>query len=159
MNYYEVLRVSSTATLIEIKRAYKKLVKRYHPDIYEGNKLFAEYKIKEINAAYEVLKSANSKAAYDAELKHKQNQSRKADFVKTYTKADYEKYQYAYKGKVKQESKKTNVKTKMNFNSIIKKYLSKIDEGFRTEDKQDFIIFTLIILIIVFIINIIGFLF
>ena len=59
MNYYDVLRVSQNATLIEIKKAYKALVKRYHPDIYEGNKLYAENKIKEINEAYEILSEEN----------------------------------------------------------------------------------------------------
>lgn len=162
MNYYEILRVPSTATLIEIKKAYKNLVKRYHPDVYDGNKIFAEYKIKEINAAYEILKSNKTKAEYDAELNYKKYEVTKNDFVKTKTKADYERYQNAYNAKNKQKVKaETKVKTtpKININSIITGYFSKLENGFRTEEKQDFIIFLLTSLIIIFSIGIIGFLF
>lgn len=160
MNYYEILRVPATATLIEIKKAYKALVKRYHPDIYEGNKLFAEYKIKEINEAYEVLKKQNTKAKYDAELNNKIYQYPKSDFVKTNKKTDYEKYQTAYSGKAKVAKAEVKIKKypKINFDEIIKNYFNKIDNGFKTEEKQDFIIFALITLIIVFSISIIGFL-
>lgn len=159
MNYYEILRVPSTATLIEIKKSYKRLVKRYHPDIYEGNKLFAEYKIKEINEAYDVLKSSNSKAIYDAELEHKKYQAQKSDFVKTYTKSDIDKYQNAYNKKEKVKENYEKSKIKISLNSIIKKYFKKVDEYYQTEDKQNFIIYVLISLIMVFSIDIIGFLF
>lgn len=163
MNYYEILRVPSTATLIEIKKAYKKLAKRYHPDVYDGNKVFAEYKIKEINAAYEVLKTKKTKDEYDAELKYKKYEAAKSDFVKTKTKYDYEKYQNAYnvnakhKVKTKQQS---NVKStfKISIDSLIIKYFSKLESGFRTEEKQDFIIFLLTSLIVIFSIAIITFL-
>lgn len=65
MNYYEILEVSKTASLDEIKSSYKKLVKKYHPDLYKGDKNFAEQKIKEINEAYDVLSNPEKKLAYD----------------------------------------------------------------------------------------------
>ena len=68
MNHYEVLGVNKNATQEEIKEAYKKLVKKYHPDIYPGDKTFAEKKIKDINAAYEVLSDLDSKKEYDEML-------------------------------------------------------------------------------------------
>ena len=54
-DYYETLGVSKNATEAEIKSAYRKLAKEYHPDHNQGNKN-AEEKFKAINEAYEVLK-------------------------------------------------------------------------------------------------------
>ena len=65
MNYYEILKISENATGEEIKNAYKKLVKKYHPDLFEGDKNFAEEKIKQINQAYDILSVPQKKAEYD----------------------------------------------------------------------------------------------
>ena len=68
-NYYEILGVGKNATEEEIKAAYKKLVKQYHPDLHPGDKLAAE-KFKEINEANEVLSDKQKRAAYDYEQEH-----------------------------------------------------------------------------------------
>ncbi|MBR3614074.1 MAG: J domain-containing protein [Clostridia bacterium] len=68
MTHYEVLGVKKTASTSEIKDAYKKLVKKYHPDVYVGDKTFAEKKIKEINAAYDVLSDPEQKQEYDEKI-------------------------------------------------------------------------------------------
>ena len=68
-NYYEILGVSKTASEEEIKAAYKKLVKQYHPDLHPNDNLAAE-KFKEINEANEVLSDRQKRAAYDYELEH-----------------------------------------------------------------------------------------
>ncbi len=63
-DYYEVLGVGKSADEKELKAAYRKLAKQFHPDTNPGDKM-AEAKFKEINEAYDVLKDPQKKAAYD----------------------------------------------------------------------------------------------
>ena len=63
-DYYEVLGLSRGASDSEIKKAYRKLAKKYHPDLCPGDKE-AEAKFKEISEAYEVLSDSTKKARYD----------------------------------------------------------------------------------------------
>ncbi len=63
-DYYEVLEVGRGASDAEIKKAYRKLAKQYHPDVNPGDKA-AEAKFKEINEAYEVLSDPQKRSRYD----------------------------------------------------------------------------------------------
>ncbi len=63
-DYYETLEVAKGATIEEIKKSYRRLAMKYHPDRNQGN-AEAETKFKEINEAYEVLKDEQKRAAYD----------------------------------------------------------------------------------------------
>jgi DnaJ-class molecular chaperone len=63
-DYYKTLGVERQASADDIKKAYRKLARKYHPDINPGN-AEAEQKFKEINEAYEVLSDADKRAKYD----------------------------------------------------------------------------------------------
>ena len=63
-DYYEVLGVARTASDEEIKKAFRKLARQYHPDVAKDKKA-AEQKFKEINEAYEVLGDAAKRKKYD----------------------------------------------------------------------------------------------
>lgn len=64
-DYYEVLGVSKTATAEELKKAYRQLAKKYHPDANPNNKEEAEAKFKEVNEAYETLSDPQKRQMYD----------------------------------------------------------------------------------------------
>ena len=64
-DYYEVLGVSKDATEKDIKKAYRKLAFKYHPDKNPDNKKEAEEKFKEVNEAYSVLSDPDKRRQYD----------------------------------------------------------------------------------------------
>jgi molecular chaperone DnaJ len=63
-NYYDLLGVPKNATDKDIKSAYRRMARKYHPDVNPGDKT-AEAKFKEINAAYEVISDKDKRAKYD----------------------------------------------------------------------------------------------
>lgn len=63
-DYYDVLGIDRNASDSDIKKAYRKLAKQYHPDVNPGDKV-AEAKFKEVNEAYEVLSDPQKRARYD----------------------------------------------------------------------------------------------
>ena len=63
-DYYSILGVKRNASEQEIKKAYRKLARQYHPDVNPGDKA-AEAKFKEINEAYEVLSDKEDRKKYD----------------------------------------------------------------------------------------------
>lgn len=73
-NYYDILQVNKNASQEIIEKAYKVLVKKYHPDLQEdGLKHDYEEKLKLINEAYEVLSDEEKRKQYDLELSQKEN--------------------------------------------------------------------------------------
>jgi molecular chaperone DnaJ len=63
-DYYDVLGVNRTASADELKKAYRKLARQYHPDVNPGD-ASSEDRFKEVNEAYEVLSDVDRRAAYD----------------------------------------------------------------------------------------------
>ena len=68
MNYYEILGVNRDASIQEIKKAYKKLAKKWHPDLNRDNQKVAEEKMKEINVAYSTLSDEVARIDYNKRL-------------------------------------------------------------------------------------------
>ena len=72
IDYYKILGISKEATENDIKKAYRKLARKYHPDL-NPNDTVAEQKFKEINEANEVLGNPENRKKYDAYGEHWQH--------------------------------------------------------------------------------------
>ena len=99
-NYYDILEVSENASKEVIEKAYKVLVRRYHPDL-QGSNINAEKKIREINEAYSVLSDQFMKEQYDKELQKErqlkqQNNFQESDYGRMYREQQKLKYQLAH---------------------------------------------------------------
>lgn len=64
-DYYEILGINKDASPDDVKKAYKELVKKWHPDLHPDDKADAEQKFKEIHEAYEILSDPQKRAQYD----------------------------------------------------------------------------------------------
>ena len=115
-NYYELLEIDKNASQEIIDKAYKLLVKKYHPDLQkENNKEEYEKIIKKINEAYEVLSDKNKRKEYDDSLQ--QNYISKEEYIKLY---DENKY---LKQKLNNIINQVNI-TNSNANTNIQKNIS-----------------------------------
>lgn len=86
INYYKELGVNNNASKQEIKLAYLSMLKKYHPDVYDGDPEFAQNKTALINECYATLKDDEKRKAYDIELekfepKSKQTTKSEDDFI------------------------------------------------------------------------------
>ena len=77
--YYTILEVTPTATQAEIKRAYRRLARQYHPDL---NQLALDQHIKQLNEAYKVLGNTTRRAAYDAQCLEEQRRKMAQEHVR-----------------------------------------------------------------------------
>lgn len=80
-NYYEILEVNPKASREVIEKAYRVLVRKYHPDLYSGEKQqYAEKKTKDINEAYKILSDEFLREQYDTELEKEEMMDRKNSY-------------------------------------------------------------------------------
>lgn len=70
VSYYSLLGLHPAASPLEIRRAYRKLSKRYHPDTTDMPKAIATAKFQQINAAYATLANPEKRLAYDQKIRH-----------------------------------------------------------------------------------------
>ena len=124
MNYYEILGVRKTASQEEIKKAYKNLVKKYHPDVYKGDKTFAENKTVQINIAYDVLSNPTTKQSYDEEtFKQTTYAYTPPEYKKSYTEYK-EQYDFRSRNYSKNDGSEHDYSTYVNYGGPRSNYYS-----------------------------------
>ncbi len=90
-NYYEILEIDKKASTEIVEKAYKTLVKKYHPDLQEGSKKQeCEEKLKLINEAYEILSNPEKREKYNQEIEYKYQQNIKDKDEDTNTDTNYQ---------------------------------------------------------------------
>lgn len=107
-NLYEILEISSSASASAIKSAYRRLARKYHPDLNAGDEFYIK-KFKEISEAYEILSDAEKKKNYDALRGFYQENSR----------AKFKEANKAYKETLKEEIKPKDEGFSNIFNDIL----------------------------------------
>lgn len=160
-NFYEILEINQNASQEIVEKAYKVLVKKYHPDLQtdSNKKQECEAKIKEINEAYETLSNPDSRLEYDNLLKAEQykeeqirqartqnqqysNQYNRANYTKTSKEKFYEKQQAEQSRQDQQQAEQARQELQQQYQEAINKayqdaYVKRLkDMGYRIKYKK-----------------------
>lgn len=155
--WYEILEVSENASPEVIEKAYKVLVKKYHPDLQTGDsKAEAEKKMKQINEAYDILSNSEKRKEYDFELNQLREQEERRKQEKFYTSnqndnadfMDYVKNRRAYHKRLQKEEEKMQEDLNKEYQNAYENYLQslgyRIKRGWTKERIRDIFIVLLI---------------
>ena len=136
-NYYDILEVNQKASKEVIQKAYKVLVRKYHPDLYrQDQKKYAENKIKEINEAYNVLSDDFLREQYDKELQkeieqiNSQKYSSQTNIYNNY-------YNTAPSGENETNTKKAQKETKQRKIGTLQGIIEVVKELYKNKPKRD----------------------
>lgn len=136
-NYYDILEVNQKASKEVIQKAYKVLVRKYHPDLYrQDQKKYAENKIKEINEAYNVLSDDFLREQYDKELQkeieqiNSQKYSSQTNIYNNY-------YNTAPSGENETNTKKAPKETKQRKIGTLQGIIEVVKELYKNKPKRD----------------------
>lgn len=149
MNYYDVLRIDKSASSQEIKDSYKKLIKRYHPDLYPGNKTKAESITRDLNEAYDVLSDPEKRTMYDLSLQKDTVQEYKEPityYTQYYTEKRVEPEEYEKPGFAE--------KLKESIHSFVDKKIDTLSK----ESKQKFTFIVILLALVILLISLKDFL-
>lgn len=148
VDYYELLGVTKESTPEEIKKAYRKMAKQYHPDVNNGE----DTVFKQINEAYDILGNENNKKKYDEEYQRRQNgdytssddveeeqEVNYEDVKKHYTKEE-QKFaeRLAFKKLLEEELEKVNIIIESKNDLILDAYLNELDKREYYETVKEF---------------------
>ena len=152
-NYYDLLEVTPKASKEIIEKAYRILIRKYHPDLYQGEeRIYAESKTRELNEAYRVLSNDFLREQYDSELE-KERQFNNANSIND-NRQNINNNQMAQEersNKQEKENKPHQVGTFMAMVDLVKEIFKKRDkkQGPRKITREDKIAAGLTLLIVV----------
>jgi len=143
-NYFELLEIDASASRDVIRKAYYKKLKKYHPDVYKGDKVFASDVVAELNKAYAIFKDDELKHRISKEYagyKYRPITALTEDERTKHAMDNISKYRQGADKKVKEDKSqtaKTTSKTEHENYSILHKWFSDIKNFFtpKTENKS-----------------------